>query len=266
MSTRLHFELLVQFTPLRLQLLLHVLLHTKVTTMSPEVKAKSAFPKRLQSPLRPSPHRTTSQISSISVEANSTDPEPTGRALLSQDSKYIRQRTLSHPHARQNVSSVAEPIVTEVSATTTKVSPTAAPAPVVQRTLSAPGTPGRGSASITSVGSSSRAPSVYSLSVPAVFASASVSGVGSASGGSSPSRKGKERALEDVEVEGVDVEGELVTGNDGDATKGLRELVRRSTIADPGGVPWRKPGRSRASTLKGEHKVPVPDFGHILGT
>jgi hypothetical protein len=223
--------------------------------MSPEVKAKSPFPKRLQSPLRPSPHRTTSQISSISVEANSTDPEPTGRALLSQDPKYIRQRTLSHPNARQHTPSVAEPIVTEVSAATTRFSPTAASAtaPVVQRTLSAPGTPGRGSASITSVGSSSRAPSVYSLSVPTAFASASVSGVGSASGGSSPSRKGKEKALEDVEVEGVDVEGELVTGNDGDATKGLRELVRRSTIVDPGGVPWRKPGRSRASTLKGEH-------------
>jgi hypothetical protein len=89
------------------------------------------------------------------------------------------------------------------------------PAPAVQRTLSAPGTPGRAGVSRTA--------SNYSLGVPAQSTSGS--------GGSSPSRKGKERALDGFEVEGGDVGGELVT-HSGDATKGLRALVRRSTIVD----------------------------------
>jgi hypothetical protein len=209
--------------------------------MSPEVKGKSPLPKRLQPPLRPSPHRTTSQISSISVEANLTDSEPAGRALLSKDSKYTRQRTLSHPNTKQDSSTC----LPEQGST-----PKSSPAPVVQRTLSAPGTPGRGHASISpaSGGTTSATPSVYSLAVPSVNAP-------SGSGSSSPSRKGKERALEAVEVEGVDVEGELVAGHEGDATKGLRELVRRTTITEAGGVSWKKGGRSRASTLQGKSSV-----------
>lgn len=54
---------------------------------------------------------------------------------------------------------------------------------------------------------------------------------GSGSGTSTPSRKGKEKAVEDVEVDDVEAEGELVI-HDGDATKGLRELVRRTTIGE----------------------------------
>jgi hypothetical protein len=49
----------------------------------------------------------------------------------------------------------------------------------------------------------------------------------SGSGSSSPSRKGKEKAVEaDVEVE-----GEMVTAH-GDVTKDLRDLVRRTTIGE----------------------------------
>lgn len=213
--------------------------------MSPEVKGKSPRVKSLQSPLRPSPHRTTSQISSVSVEANLTDSETSGRALLSKDPKYTRQRTLSHPNGKQ-----ARPEGNLELAAATISATKSVPAPVVQRTLSAPGTPGRGNASIssTSGASTSRTPSIHSLAVTPSAAAASTSG----SGGSSPSRKGKEKALEAVEIEGVDVEGELVAGHDGDATKGLRELVRRTTIGEGGGTPWRKEAGTSASTLQGK--------------
>jgi hypothetical protein len=181
--------------------------------MSPEAKPKSPLPKRLQSSLRPSPHRTTSSISTVSVEANQVDTTE-APGLLSQDPKYLRQRTHSS-HA-----SVSPPLIPDGLV---------APAPAVQRTLSAPGTPGRAGTSV-----SSKTTSIYSLGVPAQSTS---------SNASSPSRKGKERALESVEVEGVDVEGELVT-HSGDATKGLRELVRRSTIMDGDG-PGQHPARTR---------------------
>ena len=191
-------------------------------TMSPEVKPKSPLPKRLQSSLRPSPHRTTSSISTISVEAKVDTTE--GRNLLSQDPKYVRPRTHSL-HA-----SVSPPSAEEV---------TVKDATIVQRTLSAPGTPGRAGVS--------RTPSVYSL-IPGQSTSGS--------SGSSPSRKGKERALEGIEVGDVDVEGELVT-HSGDATKGLRELVRRSTIVDGEGglhvARGKDTGNSKASSIYSEH-------------
>lgn len=190
--------------------------------MSSEARPKPPLPKHLQSPLRPSPHRTTSSISTVSVEAHQIESE--GRSLLSQDPKHVRPRTHSL-HA--SVSPPPDEQVTEQTA------------PSVQRTLSAPGTPGRAGISRTA--------SIYSLGVPA----ASVSG----SSGSSPSRKGKERALEGFEVEDVDVEGELVTHN-GDATKGLRELVRRSTIIDGEGglhaARARDTSWSRPSSLHGK--------------
>ena len=111
------------------------------------------------------------------------------------------------------------------------------PASVVQRTLSAPGTPGRAGVSRTA--------SNYSLGVPAQSTSGS--------GGSSPSRKGKEKALDDFDVEGGDVEGELVA-HSGDATKGLRALVRRSTIVDGHGQSslGRDNSKSRPTSLHSE--------------
>lgn len=211
-----------------------------LTTMSPEAKPKPSLPKHLQSPLRPSPHRTTSSISTVSVEANQSDVE--SRTLLSQDTKYIRSRT----HSLH--SSVSPPPEDELLK----------PAPAVQRTLSAPGTPGRAGVSRTA--------SIYSLSVPAQ----SISG----SSGSSPSRKGKERALDSVETEDVDVEGELVTHN-GDATKGLRELVRRSTIVDGQGGLHGTRGRdvsksrpnslySKSTQLDRSHDADTVDEIHTL--
>jgi hypothetical protein len=193
-----------------------------ITPMSPEAKPKPSLPKHLQSPLRPSPHRTTSSISTVSVEANQVDAE--GRSLLSQDPKYVRSRTHSL-HA-----SVSPPL-------THSEDESLKPAPIVQRTLSAPGTPGRAGVSRTA--------SIHSLSVPAQSTSGS--------SGSSPSRKGKEKALDDFEVEDVDVEGELVT-HSGDATKGLRALVRRSTIVDgPGQAGMaRDTSKSRPTSLYSE--------------
>jgi hypothetical protein len=193
-----------------------------ITPMSPEAKPKPSLPKHLQSPLRPPPHRTTSSISTVSVEANQVDAE--GRSLLSQDPKYVRSRTHSL-HA-----SVSPPL-------THSEEESLKPAPVVQRTLSAPGTPGRAGVSRTA--------SIYSLSVPAQSTSGS--------SGSSPSRKGKEKALDDFEVEDVDVEGELVT-HSGDATKGLRALVRRSTIVDGPGQAGigRDTSKSRPTSLYSE--------------
>jgi hypothetical protein len=185
--------------------------------MSPEAKPKPSLPKHLLSPLRPSPHRTTSSISTVSVEANQVDVE-------SKDPKYIRSRT----HSLHASASSPPPQSEDESLK---------PAPVVQRTLSAPGTPGRAGVSRTA--------SNYSLGVPAQSTSGS--------GGSSPSRKGKERALDDFEVEGGDVEGELVT-HSGDATKGLRALVRRSTIVDGQGQAGmgRDTSKSRPTSLYSE--------------
>lgn len=45
------------------------------------------------------------------------------------------------------------------------------------------------------------------------------------------SRKGKENILDDTGVDDTDVSGELVIGS-GEAAKGLRELVRRSTMGE----------------------------------
>jgi hypothetical protein len=196
--------------------------------MSPDSNPRMSLHKRLQSPLRPTANRSTSQISSISVEANQ-DLESNGRTLLSQDPKYTkpdtstRQRTQSLRNAASPIEGSSEGLYLNTKS------------PVVQRTLSAPGTPGRSSIA------SSRTASVYSLSVPPLS---------STSRSSSPSRKGKEKALEDVEVDGVDVEGELVSGHSGDATKGLRELVRRSTIVDGAGM-IKDTSRSRAATTSG---------------
>jgi hypothetical protein len=59
--------------------------------------------------------------------------------------------------------------------------------------------------------------------------------------------------LDDFEVEGGDVEGELVT-HSGDATKGLRALVRRSTIVDGQGQAGmgRDTSKSRPTSLYSE--------------
>jgi len=190
--------------------------------MSPEAKPKPSLPKHLQAPLRPSPHRTTSSISTVSVEANQVDAQ--SRSLFTQDSKYVRSRT----HSLHASASSPPPDSEDESIK---------PASVVQRTLSAPGTPGRAGVSRTA--------SVYSLSVPAQSTSGS--------SGSSPSRKGKEKALDDLNVDGGDVEGELVT-HSGDATKGLRALVRRSTIVDGQGqgALGRSSSKSRPTSLYSE--------------
>jgi hypothetical protein len=212
--------------------------------MSPETKTSSPLPKRLQAPLRPSAHRTTSHISSISVEANQ-ELEPV-RTLLSQDPKYSTLDTNISTNARQRTRSLHASASIPHSGKSSQddelkeLNEKPLP-PVVQRTLSAPGTPGRASLA------SSTTASVCSLSVPAQMST-------STSRGSSPSRKGKEKAVEAVEFDGVDVEGEIVSGHDGDATKGLRELVRRSTIGEhvDGGLYRTKVGRSEDSTIQGE--------------
>jgi len=142
----------------------------------------------------------------------------------SQNPKYVRSRT----HSLHASASSPPPLSEDESLK---------PAPIVQRTLSAPGTPGRAGVSRTA--------SNYSLGVPAQSTSGS--------GGSSPSRKGKEKALDDFEVEGGDVEGELVT-HSGDVTKGLRALVRRSTIVDgPGSAGMgRDTSKSKPTSLYSE--------------
>lgn len=61
--------------------------------MSPHATALngSPLPRRLKAPLPPSPHRTTSQLSVVSVEAHTTDDH---RPLLSQT---VRSRSTSAP-------------------------------------------------------------------------------------------------------------------------------------------------------------------------
>lgn len=220
----------------------HSLALLPILRMSPEAKTSSPLPKRLQSQFRPSAHRTTSQISSISVEANQ-ELEPS-RTLLSQDPRYSETGTGGCQRTRSLHASASNPPSSKSSQDNEQDGMGQKPLPpVVQRTLSAPGTPGRASlASSTSITAS-----VYSLTVPAQMTT-------SGSRGSSPSRKGKEKALEDVEVDGVDVEGEMVSGHDGDATKGLRELVRRSTIGENvgGGQPWKNAAGARASEIRGK--------------
>lgn len=196
--------------------------------MPPDVdskaRSKPSLPKHLQTPLRPSPHRTTSQVSSISVEASLPDQESSSsRTLLSKDPKYHRQR----PHSQSHTSARNRAITDSNASGKTS--------PMIQRTLSAPGTPGRATSTSAHQPStaSTRSPSAYSLSLQAVTgtsvsasATTTGSGSGSGTGTSTPSRKGKEKAVDEVEVE-----GEMVV-HDGDATKGLRELVRRTTIGE----------------------------------
>lgn len=225
--------------------------------MSPDTeskaRSKATFPKHLQTTLRPSPHRTTSQVSSISVEASLPEQESSSssRTLLSKDPKYHRQR----PHSQ----SYAQSRGREIADSSSTVGTAGKEIPKIQRTLSAPGTPGRATPTSAHQPStaSTRSPSTYSLSLQALGASVSVSGSGSGSGTGtstpSPSRKGKEKAVEDVEVDDVEVEGELVI-HDGDATKGLRELVRRTTIGE-GPVGHHPPGQSVTDGTKGLYIV-----------
>lgn len=192
--------------------------------MSPEVeprpKSKPTLPKHLQSPLRPSPHRTTSQVSSISVEANQSDLDALpARTLLSQDTRHQRPAR-ERPHSQSHVTRSRAATASSPSSSTN-----------IQRTLSAPGTPGR-STPVSAPSTSSRSPSSYSLSLAPLA---------SGSGSSSPSRKGKEKAVE-VDVE---VEGELVTAH-GDVTKDLRELVRRTTIGEATDAPRHLPSSPTA--------------------
>lgn len=190
-------------------------------------RSKPTLPKHLQTTLRPSPNRTTSQVSSISVEVSLPDQDTnnTGRALLSKDPKYHRQRPYSQSHIHTPTRSRA---ITESSTTGTSANTAEDGSPKIQRTLSAPGTPGRATSTSAQQASlaSTRSPSTYSLSLQALTGASA-----SPSGSSTPSRKGKEKAVEDVEVDSVEVEGELVV-HDGDATKGLRELVKRTTIGE----------------------------------
>ncbi len=60
---------------------------------------------------------------------------------------------------------------------------------------------------------------------------ASPGGSRTPTGSSSSSRKGKERVVNDLEVDEVNVGGEVALGS-GDATKGLREFVRRTTMGE----------------------------------
>lgn len=196
--------------------------------VNPEGRSKPTLPKYLQPTLRPSPYRTTSQVSSISVGASLPEQESSSsssRALLSSDPKYHRRRPHSQSHVHTQVGTRAIADSSSTAGQETVI-------PKIQRTLSAPGTPGRATPTSAHQPStaSTRSPSTYSLSLQALTGTS-----GSGSGTSTPSRKGKEKAVEDVEVDDVEAEGEMVI-HDGDATKGLRELVRRTTIGE-GTVP-----------------------------
>jgi len=111
--------------------------------------------------------------------------------------------------------------------------------PIMRRTLSTGATAG-----------SSRASSLYGLDAPT---DASPSGSKTPGGSSASSRKGKERVLEDTGVDEVDVTGEMVTSS-GNAAKGLRELVKRSTVGEE--VRWT--GRSGVEPVKEEVQLDPP--------
>ena len=130
---------------------------------------------RLVNPIRAIPHRTTSQLSTVSVSVESPS-----RNLHKTSVSPVGQDKLSSPNNVQNASASAGSSRNSSLNTHHDVSP-------------------RGS----KTGSSSTS-----------------------------SRKGKEKVLEDVgstldEVEG----GEMMTTSD-DAAKGLRELVRKSTVSE----------------------------------
>ena len=223
----------------------------------------SPFPKRLHAPLPPSPHRTTSQLSTVSVEAHHTDD--VGRQLLSQTRAKSTRRSDDEGDLQME-GGMGTTSTTSVMGT-----------PRMTATPRTPRSPGGATPTPSSDTSSLPEPRGSGSSTPAVslIRGMETTAMGSSPGGgsilserviSSRSRKGKEKAVVDVEVEQVDVQGELTTAQMGDesvatpglngrAAKGLRELVRRSTVGEEGrlglGMISTEGRLSRATSTKG---------------
>jgi hypothetical protein len=190
-------------------------------------RPSSPLPKRLQSPLPPSPHRTTSQLSAVSVETSNHESSP--RRPTRPDLPPSAAAEGSSSPALSVSSPVEVPITPSRARTGTSTPSSSRRTSLFESGLNG-STSGSGS------------PAIRGGVLSAALAGKSAGGgsglrtPGGASvdeGSSGSSRKGKERMVlaDEAEVEDLDVAGELVqTGED--ARKGLRELFRRSMAGE----------------------------------
>jgi hypothetical protein len=200
-------------------------------------------PKSLHELLIPTLHRATSHVSTVSVEAR-TESDEGAHALLNQT---IRRSASTSPMKSRVAITASRPtlqVTSSSSASTRTVQTTASVTSTGthKEGASSDGSSPKGKEEVAT-GSSDTVPGSSRLSHNSMNEAARMS--------RSPSRKGKERAME-FEQE-VQVAGEMATANE-DASKGLRELVRRTTglgsLSRPRSVAPSLKGASRCGALR----------------